>query len=265
MSENNLRITIIQSNLHWEDVDANLQMFEEKISSIEDTDIILLPEMFSTGFSMKPELFAEEMPALDGGNGKVVTWMRAMAEQKQAVICGSVMIKRNEKFFNRLIWFEPNGIFYTYDKRHLFSMGDENNHYTAGTKKLIVDYKGWKICPLVCYDLRFPVWSRNTENYDLLFYVANWPERRIHAWKSLLVARAVENQCYTIGLNRVGEDGNKIYHSGDSSVIDMKGEILLQQSDIETVQTVALSKSALDDYRKEFPVLSDSDEFEFKM
>jgi len=259
MAENNLRVTLIQSKLHWENIDANLQMFEEKISSSEDADIILLPEMFSTGFSMKPELFAEEM------NGKAVPWMRAVAEQKNAVICGSLMIKASEKFFNRLIWFQPNGVFYTYDKRHLFSMGDENNHYTAGTKKLIVDYKGWKICPLVCYDLRFPVWSRNTDNCDLLFYVANWPERRIHAWKSLLVARAIENQCYTIGLNRVGDDRNKIYHSGDSSVIDMKGEILFQQSDVEVIQTVTLSKSALDNYRKEFPVLNDRDEFEIKM
>lgn len=258
MSENNLRVTLLQSKLHWENIDANLQMFEEKISSIEGTDIILLPEMFSTGFSMKPELFAEEM------NGKAVTWMRTMAEQKKAVICGSGMIKENGKYFNRLIWMQPNGVLLTYDKHHLFSMGDENNHYAAGNEKLIIDYKGWKICPLVCYDLRFPVWSRNTDNYDLLLYVANWPERRIHAWKSLLVARTIENQCYTIGLNRVGEDGNNIYHSGDSSVIDMKGEILFQKSNDEIIHTIELSKSDLDNYRKEFPVLNDRDEFEIK-
>ena len=259
MAENNLRITLIQSNLHWEDTDANLQSFEEKIASVDDSDIILLPEMFSTGFSMKPESIAEEM------NGRTLQWMIKVAVEKNVVLCGSLMIKSKNNFYNRLVWVQPDGNIWIYDKHHLFSIGEENNHYTAGTKKLIIDYKGWKICPLVCYDLRFPVWSRNTQNYDLLIYVANWPEKRNYAWKSLLVARAIENQCYTIGLNRVGEDGNKIYHSGDSSVIDMKGEILFQKSHQEAVQTVTLSKSALDDYRKEFPVLNDRDEFEIKM
>ncbi len=258
MAENNLRITLIQSNLHWEDTDANLQSFEEKIASVDDTDIILMPEMFSTGFSMKPESIAEEM------NGRTVQWMIEIAVEKNVVLCGSLMIKSKNSFYNRLVWVQPDGNIWIYDKHHLFSMGEENNHYTAGTKKLIIDYKGWKICPLVCYDLRFPVWSRNTQNYDLLIYVANWPEKRNYAWKSLLVARAIENQCYTIGLNRVGEDGNKIYHSGDSSVIDMKGEILFQKSHLEAVHTVTLSKSALDDYRKEFPVLNDRDEFDLK-
>ena len=258
MSAQNLRATLVQSKLHWEDVDANLQMFGEKISSINNTDVILLPEMFSTGFSMRPEIYAEEM------NGKAVTWMRAIAEKKQAVICGSLMINGGGKFFNRLIWFQPDGKFFTYDKRHLFSMGDENNHYTAGKEKTIVQWRGWKICPLICYDLRFPVWSRNAENYDLLLYVANWPERRSYAWKQLLVARAIENQCYTIGLNRVGADGNKINHSGDSSVIDMKGEILFQKQNEEIIQTVELSKTDLENYRKEFPVLLDRDNFDLK-
>ena len=259
MPEQNLRVTLIQSKLLWENIDANLSMFEEKISSIENTDVILLPEMFSTGFSMKPERFAEEM------NGKTVPWMRAMAEKRNAAICGSVMIKADGKFFNRLIWFQPEGNFFTFNKRHLFRMGEENNHYTAGEKKLIVDYKGWKICPLVCYDLRFPVWSRNTENYDLLLYVANWPQRRNHAWKSLLVARAIENQSYVIGLNRVGDDGNKIQHSGDSSVVNAKGEILFQEADNEIIHTTELSKSELLDYRKEFPVLMDRDNFDLKI
>ena len=259
MSENNLRVTLIQSNLYWEDVEANLQSFEEKIEAAEETDIILLPEMFSTGFSMKAESLAEEM------SGRTVQWMVEVAVEKNVVLCGSAIIKSKNKFYNRLLWVQPDGNIWIYDKHHLFSIGEENNHDAPGTKKLIVDYKGWKICPLVCYDLRFPVWSRNTQNYNLLIYVANWPEKRNHAWKSLLVARAIENQSYVVGLNRVGEDGSKIYHSGDSSVIDMKGEILFQQSDIEVVQTVTLSKSALDNYRKEFPVLNDRDEFEFKM
>ena len=259
MSSQNLRVTLIQSNLHWENIDANLLMFEEKISSVENTDVILLPEMFSTGFSMKPEMFAEEM------RGKFFKWMKNLSLKKNVVLCGSVMIKDSEKYFNRLIWMQPDGNFFTYDKRHLFRMGEENNHYNSGDKKIIVEWKGWKICPLVCYDLRFPVWSRNTKNYDLLLYVANWPERRIHAWKSLLVARSIENQCYTIGLNRVGEDGNKIYHSGDSSVIDMKGEILFQKSHEEIIHTIELSKSELENYRKEFPVLLDRDEFDLKV
>ncbi len=259
MADNNLRVTLIQSNLHWENIDANLSMFDEKISSVENTDLILLPEMFSTGFSMKPELFAEEM------GGRTIEWMKNISSKKNVVLCGSVMIKDSGKYFNRLIWMQPDGNFFTYDKRHLFRMGEENNHYSRGDKKLIVEWKGWKICPLVCYDLRFPVWSRNAENYDLLLYVANWPERRIQAWKSLLIARAIENQCYTIGLNRVGGDGNKIFHSGDSSVIDMKGEILFQKTNNEIIHTIELSKSNLDSYRKEFPVLLDKDEFELKI
>ena len=258
MSSQNLRVTLIQSNLHWENIDANLSMFEQKISSVENTDVILLPEMFSTGFSMRPELFAEEMI------GRTIEWMKNISAKKNVVLCGSAMIKDSGKYFNRLIWMQPDGIFFSYDKRHLFRMGEENNHYSSGSQKIIVEWIGWKICPLVCYDLRFPVWSRNTENYDLLLYLANWPERRIHAWKSLLVARAIENQCYTIGLNRVGEDGNKIYHSGDSSVIDMKGEIFFQKSHDEIIHTIELSKSNLASYRKEFPVLLDRDEFDLK-
>ena len=259
MPEQNLRVTLIQSKLHWENIDANLSMFEEKISSVENTHVILLPEMFSTGFSMKSEVLAEEM------GGKTFQWLKNISAKTNVGGSGSVMIKDSGKFFNRLIWFQPDGNYFTYDKRHLFRMGEENNHYTAGEKKLIVEYKGWKICPLVCYDLRFPIWSRNTENYDLLLYVANWPERRSHAWRSLLLARAIENQSYVIGLNRVGYDGNKILHSGDSSVFNMKGEILFQESDKEIIHTIELSKDDLNDYRKEFPVLMDKDSFEIKL
>lgn len=255
MSE--LRVTLIQTELHWENTETNISMFTEKISSIsEQTDLILLPEMFSTGFSMNPELLAEEM------NGRTIRWMSEQSKKKNAVVCGSMIIKEDGKYFNRLIWMKPDSSFSIYDKRHLFRYGEENNHYSFGSKRILEEINGWKILPLVCYDLRFPVWSRNKENYDFLFYIANWPERRSHAWKSLLIARAIENQCYVAGLNRIGDDGNKIYHSGDSSVIDFKGEIIFRQSDEAVIKTVTLQKQPLEQYRKEFPVLTDRDNFE---
>jgi len=257
---NELRVTLIQSDLHWEDIEANLSMFAEKISSItETTDLILLPEMFSTGFSMQPEKLAEE------AGGRTMKWMSEQAQKKNAVVCGSIIIKENGKYFNRLIWMKPDASFSAYNKRHLFRYGEENNHYSPGSKKIIEEIKEWKILPLVCYDLRFPVWSRNTENYDLLFYVANWPERRNHAWKSLLMARAIENQCYVAGLNRVENDGNGILHSGDSSIIDFKGEIIFQQAHHEIIKTISLIKEPLEHYRKEFPVLLDRDKFELQL
>ncbi len=256
---NELKITLIQSKLHWENIEANLSMFTGKISYVtEPTDLILLPEMFSTGFSTQPEKLAEE------AGGRTIKWMSEQARKKNAVVCGSIIIKENGKYFNRLIWMKPDDSFSIYDKRHLFRYGEENSYYSSGSKKVIEEINSWKILPLVCYDLRFPVWSRNTDNYDLLFYVANWPERRNHAWKSLLTARAIENQCYVAGLNRVGEDGNHIYHSGDSSVIDFKGEIIFQQSNDEIIKTVTLTKEPLEQYRKEFPVLNDRDKFELK-
>jgi len=252
----NLSLTLIQSNLHWESIPVNLAMFDEKISSVtEQTDLILLPEMFSTGFTMKAEQLAETM------EGQTVKWLREKAKEKNAVICGSFICKDSVKYYNRLVWIRPDGSLEYYDKRHLFGYGDENNHYTKGNDKIIVKLKGFRILPLVCYDLRFPVWSRNTGDYDMLIYVANWPERRIYAWKQLLIARAIENQSYVIGLNRVGDDGNKIYYSGNSSVIDMKGEVLFRKEKEETTFTISLSKEDLDTYRKEFRVLDDRDEF----
>ncbi len=252
----NLSVTLIQSNLHWESIPANLAMFDEKISAIkESTDLILLPEMFSTGFTMNADRLAETV------DGTTVNWMHEKAKEKNAVICGSFICMDNDKYYNRLIWMRPDGSLDYYNKRHLFSYGDENNHYSRGNGKIIVELKGFKILPLVCYDLRFPVWSRNTGDYDMLIYVANWPERRIYAWKQLLIARAIENQSYVIGVNRVGDDGNKIYYSGDSSVIDMKGEVLFRKEKEETTFTVSLSKENLETYRKEFRVLADRDEF----
>ena len=253
----NLRISLIQSALHWENVTANLAMFSEKINAItEPTDLIILPEMFSTGFSMQAEKLAETM------DGEAVQWMRKTATQKGCVLVGSLMIKENNKFFNRLIWMRPDGSFEHYDKRHLFSLSDEPIIFTAGKERVIVELKGWRICPLVCYDLRFPVWSRNTApHYDLLLYVANWPERRNIAWKQILRARAIENLSYTIGVNRVGNDGAQVYHSGDSAVISPLGEVLFEQAHDECTHSFSLDFSAQKTLRKQIPCLNDSDNF----
>ena len=267
-----LSITGIQTTLHWEDKKANLQMLEEKILSIsEPTEIVVLPEMFSTGFSMQPERFAEPM------DGETVQWMKKISAKKKIILTGSLIIKERisarkgqQAYFNRLIWMLPNGQCGTYDKRHLFAFGDEDQHYSGGTKRLVASVKGWKINLLVCYDLRFPVWSRqdsrrgelgNGFEYDVLIYVANWPEKRNVAWKTLLQARAIENQCYVVGVNRVGEDGNKIYHSGDSMVIDPLGEILYHKRDDEDIFIVNLQSSHLEKIRERFPFWKDADKF----
>ena len=254
---NSLRVTSIQSNLVWENKEENLKMFSQKIASIsESVDLIVLPEMFTTGFSMQPEKFAEPM------TGNTVNWLKEKAKEKNCVITGSFICEEGGNYFNRLVWMRADGTCSVYDKRHLFSMGDENNHYKAGTKKIIEEINGWKICPLICYDLRFPVWARNTNNYDVLIYIANWPERRAHPWKTLLLARAIENQCYVVGVNRVGSDGNDMYHSGDSSIINAKGEVISKtQSHEECTETVILSYKELVEFRKAFPVMNDADKF----
>jgi omega-amidase len=254
-----LRVTMIQTALHWEDVNANLQMFSEKIAALkEPSDIILLPEMFSTGFSMNAEKVAETM------DGEAVQWMRQKARDFNCVITGSLMIKEGNKYYNRLVWMKPDGSYDIYNKRHLFALAHEEKSYTGGNKKLIVEYKGWKIHPLICFDLRYPVWSRRTkkDDYDLLIYVANWPERRVFAWNQLLIARAIENQCYVVGVNRVGNDGNNIYHSGDSAIINYKGEMMNNACPNDTcTETIALSKKDLEDFRKQLPFIEGTDEF----
>ena len=263
-----LTITTIQSNITWEDKAANLRMFEEKINAIEErTEVVVLPEMFSTGFSMQPQLFAESM------EGETTDWMRKMAIDKKIILTGSIIIKEEDKFFNRLIWMLPNGDFGFYNKRHLFAYAGEDNLYSAGNKRLIASVKGWKINLQVCYDLRFPVWARQTSlrstaeetgrglEYDVLIYVANWPERRSHAWKTLLCARAIENQCYVIGVNRVGADGNNIYHSGNSLVIDPLGEVLYHKADEEDIVTITLERERLNEVRTKFPFWKDADHF----
>ena len=254
-----LLITTIQTHLHWEDVDANLLHFSDKINSIlGHTDVIVLPEMFTTGFTMKPEQLAEE----HGGKG--LQWMIQKAQEKICVIVGSISVKENGLFYNRLYWVNPDGSYQQYNKRHLFRMGNEHEYYTAGDQKIIIEYKGWKICPLVCYDLRFPVWSRNTKanTYDVLIYVANWPEVRSYPWQQLLIARAIENQVYVVGVNRIGEDGNHYKHSGDSVVLNPRGETMSHTlSNIDSVETTPLSYQYLKDFRSAFPVLLDGDDF----
>ena len=258
-----MNITIIQTQLAWENREKNLQHFEKSVSSISSpTDIIVLPEMFTTGFTMNPEKNAEEHL------GEGFKWMQKMAKQKNAIITGSIATKENSNYYNRLFWVEPNGKHDSYDKRHLFRMAKEDEHYTAGTKKIIKQIREWNVCPLVCYDLRFPVWSRNRFkngewDYDVLIYVANWPEVRSYPWKQLLIARAIENQCYVIGLNRIGKDGNDFAHSGDSMVINPRGEIISKtKAHEESIETISLDMPYLQDFRKVFPVGLDGDGFE---
>lgn len=262
-----LTITLIQPDLYWENKQANLDMLSKKIEGIDEkTEVIILPEMFSTGFSMRPEIFAEKM------NGDTIQWMKKISSAKKNILTGSIIIEEESKYFNRLIWMLPNGEYGFYDKRHLFAFGNEHQHYHAGSKRLIAQAKGWKINLQVCYDLRFPVWARQSlvslkeeqqirPEYDLLIYVANWPERRNIAWKTLLQARAIENQCYVVGVNRVGEDGNKIYHSGDSMVIDPLGEILYHKADEEDIFTFTLKKEKINEVRERFPFWKDADHF----
>lgn len=262
-----LNVSIIQTSVFWEDPEANLSLFDNHLSKIiiGSSDLIVLPEMFSTGYSMNNKLLCESM------SGRTITWMALKAKEKNCVITGSVIISENSHYYNRLIWMKPDGRYEHYDKKHLFRFANEQDFYSAGTKKIIVELNGWKICPLICYDLRFPVWCRNkfnTQNptpemdYDLLLFVANWPERRNVPWKTLLMARAMENQCFVVGVNRIGSDGNNIVHSGDSAVINPKGEIIsIIKAHEESVETISLSMSDLESWRKAFPAWMDGDEF----
>jgi len=269
-----LTITTIQTNLEWEDKTANLQHFEARIEALkEPTELVILPEMFSTGFSMQPERLAETM------EGPTLRWMADIAARKKIILTGSVIIEENKHYYNRLIWMLPNGQFGYYDKRHRFAYAGEDQQYTAGTKRLVASVKGWRVLLMVCYDLRFPVWSRQTRQtpqaaqaaqnpqtapaleYDLLLYVANWPERRSHAWKTLLQARAIENQCYVAGVNRIGNDGHDIYHSGDSMIIDPLGETLYHGGARDETFTLTLQKDDLTKVRQRFPFWRDADYF----
>jgi len=252
-----IRIHYLQVDLQWEDFPANKLHLTELISGIAgQTDLIVLPEMFTSGFSMKPETVAQEM------DGPAVQWIQAMACETTAVIMGSLAIHQSGAYFNRLVVAHPDGSLSSYDKRHLFSFAGEHAVYTSGKHHLLINVKGWKIMPLVCYDLRFPVWSRNTEDYDILVYVANWPKPRIEAWRTLLKARAIENQCYVVGVNRIGEDPNGNEYTGNSALYDMAGRALHESGEGEDIATVTICHDTLTEYRSKFAFLPDRDQFQ---
>ena len=285
-----LSVTLIQTDLYWENPTANLANLEEKIALIStQTDLIILPEMFNSGFTMNAKSVAEPM------NFTTFKWLRQQAKKANAVVTGSFIVKEGPQFFNRLIWMRPDGTFEKYDKRHLFRMGNEHLTFTGGTERIIVELKGWKICPLICYDLRFPVWSRqgvketgDRENkakeqseeglnptskienrtpntYDLLIYVANWSTARSQVWDILLQARAIENQSYCIGVNRIGNDGIGLNYLGNSAIIDFKGTPNFYQQDTEVIHSQTLNYQELIDFRTKFPAYLDADNFTIKL
>lgn len=261
-----LNICLVQCNLTWEDAEANRTHLDTLLDGLQEgTHLVILPEMFTTGFSMHPERLAETM------EGPSVRWMKHQAKTRRVILCGSLIIQENDAYVNRLLWVMPNGQLACYDKRHLFSFAGEDQKFLAGNKRLIAQVNGWRICLMVCYDLRFPVWSRQSPpasegvesapRYDLLVYCANWPESRIHAWNTLLPARAIENQCYVAGVNRVGTDGLGHLHPGDSAVIDPLGHVLGRLKDQETLHHETLSGSHIMQVRETYPFLDDADTF----
>lgn len=253
-----LKISILQSTIIWQNNSQNLHQFSEKIKKIEgDTDVIILPEMFTTGFSMEPHKIAEKM------DGKTVQWMQNISKENNCAIAGSVIIQEENNYYNRFLFVHPSGEINHYNKRHLFTLAGEDTIYTSGSEKLIIDFKGWKICPLICYDLRFPVWARNVENYDILIYVANWPKPRINAWDSLLKARSIENMCYTVGVNRVGVDANKLEYNGHSAIYNCLGEQLVMAAENKEITlNVTLDKNHISETRNMLRFLDDKDSFE---
>ena len=250
-----LKVTLIQTDPAWEDIGANLKTFDKVLDTVSDeTDLIAFPEMFTTGFSLQPVPIAEEM------TGSAVTWMREKAAQRNVDMVGSLIIKDAGHYYNRLVWVKPDGALFTYDKRHLFRMAGEDREYTAGQGLTTVELKGWRIRPFICYDLRFPLWTRNLDNgYDVALFVANWPEPRSGPWKTLLQARAIENLCYVIGVNRVGVDGNGLCFSGDSMVVAPSGEPWVHMDGIAGARTLCLSHDVLSELRQAFPAWMDAD------
>ena len=254
-----MKIALFQTSLVWENPKANRTFIEEHFMNEEVSfDLFVLPEMFSSGFTMHPKRVAETM------NGETITWMKSLALMKNCAICGSLVIAENNVYHNRFVFVHPNGVIDFYDKRHLFSLAGEPDQYEKGISKTIINYKGWKICPQVCYDLRFPAFSRNHENYDLLLYVANWPKVRIMAWDVLLKARAIENLCYTIGVNRIGTDKNNHQYSGHSQVIDELGNVILDAEDDLGIFIINIDKEKMLETRKMLNFLNDRDAFDIK-
>jgi len=258
--QKHLTVAVVQSNLVWENPIQNRLDFSKKINILNgDIDLILLPEMFTTGFTMNPSNLAETM------QGNTIEWMKQMAEETQAAITGSIIISEDNQYYNRLLFIEPSGTMHYYDKRHTFTLAGEHLVYTAGNKHTIIEYKGWKINPLICYDLRFPVWARNAQDYDLLFYLANWPKPRIAAWDALLKARAIENMSYCIGVNRVGLDANNLEYPGHSAIYDLFGNTVEACEDNkEAIVIATLSKDHLKNYRQKLQFLNDRDTFTVK-
>jgi predicted amidohydrolase len=254
---NNLNISCIQTDLAWENIDQNLNDFSEKLNQIsQNTEIVVLPEMFTTGFTMNAVKMAEPM------DGKSFHWMKEQAEKHNKILIGSIIIKEDKKYYNRCVTMFPNGKYFTYDKGHLFRMGKENEDFTKGESKTIFKHNDWRVCTLICYDLRFPVWSRNQDDYDLLIYIASWPESRREVWNTLLKARAIENQSYVIGVNRIGSDGEGITYSGDTVVINAKGEIIAKANDYkDEIINAELSLNELNQFREKFQVFLDADDF----
>ena len=255
-----LHIALFQLDLVWENPKANREKIDQWFQKVsQTTDLVFLPEMFTTGFSMNVLELAEPM------NGETVQWMKKHCAEHQLALCGSLIIKEEEKYFNRLVFVEPSGEVHFYNKRHLFTMGQEESHFEQGIERLIVHYKGWRICPLICYDVRFPVWSRNRNEYDLLVYAANWPLNRDEVWNTLLKARAIENQSYVAGVNRVGVDGQMIHYSGYSQILNAKGNCIATTNEgNEGIVEAEISWSELEKFRSSFPVLNDADTFNLK-
>lgn len=256
---NKLTISLIQVDLLWEDPQSNRDKFESIIKKLPPTDLVVLPELFTTGFTMN---VTENYEAL---NGHSVSWMSEVAAKYNAALCGSLIIKDGEGYFNRLLFVAPDGLIGQYDKRHLFRMGDEHKNYTTGKERVVVEYKGWRILPQICYDLRFPVWSRNRGDYDLMINVANWPASRQHVWTTLLAARAIENQCFVAGLNRVGVDGTGLDHCGNTMLVDYKGRIIKSIGYGEAghfTETIDLKEQ--NDFKERFPAYLDADGFDFR-
>nr|WP_315221253.1 amidohydrolase [uncultured Flavobacterium sp.] len=252
-----MKIALIQSDLYWEDIAKNRSHFNEQINSIQQkVDLIVLPEMFSTGFTMNASEVAETM------QGETILWMQSVAKEKNVAITGSLIVTEKAQYYNRMLFVFPSGEIQYYNKRHLFSLAGEDKFYTKGTQKTIIDYLGWKICLQICYDLRFPVFARNTENYNLLLYVANWPKVRTNAWDALLKARAIENMTYVLGVNRIGVDANNYEYIGHSQAIDFLGHFLLEPQEQEGVFIVELDKKTMLETRQKLDFLSDKDEFE---
>jgi predicted amidohydrolase len=252
----NLRVTMIQADLAWQDPSTNRRELAAHFRGLAGhTDLIVLPEMFTTGFSMDAAALAEPM------DGPTIGWLREESAAVGCAITGSLIVKEGGRHYNRLVWATPDGGLAYYDKRHLFRMAREDEHYAAGNRRLTVELKGWRICPLVCYDLRFPVWSRNRGDYDVLLYVANWPSRRRTAWSALLRARAIENVCYVVGVNRVGKDGNGASYAGDSVALDFLGNVLGGDRGGDFVETVVFDRESLATFRRDFPVHLDADDF----